>query len=235
MDVASFIESNKQALARILVAPDRKPTFVRSCPVDVSRPLSMTCLASHADFRKTCGKAIVVGIVVLAHASRMTFSAHEIPILIEPGPVQHIVVLDVFVGIEMKPTLAALLFRARVPGNRQCLHPTIGEFNEILLQRIDAECVLDLEGGELAIRSVGFDEILSVFAEETGKHAVIVEARIVEIAEHKSFCRVLHRTLMLRAVPQRRLRAMTAGAGLATHEARFTGGVLERIPSEADR
>ena len=47
----------------------------------------------------------------------MALGAHEVPVLIEPGPVQHVVVLDLLIGIEMKPFLAALVLRPAVPGD----------------------------------------------------------------------------------------------------------------------
>ena len=113
-----------------------------------------------------------------------------------------VVVLDLLVRIEMEPALAALLLRPAVPGDRQRLQAAVGKLDQVLLQRIDAERVLDLEVGELAVGPVGLDEELSVLAEEARTHAVIVEARIVEIAEHRFVGRVLHGVLVLRAAPE---------------------------------
>ena len=50
---------------------------------------------------------------------------------------QNVVVPDVFVGIEVEPALAAFVFRPAVPCNRQCLQPPIGEFDQVLLKRVD--------------------------------------------------------------------------------------------------
>jgi len=97
---------------------------------------------------------------------------------------QDVVVLDFLVRIEVKPALAALLSRAAVPGNRERLQPAVRKFDEILLQRIDAEGVLHLERGEFAVRAVGLDKKFPVLAEEAGLHAVIIEASLVKIAEH---------------------------------------------------
>ena len=130
-----------------------------------------------------------------------------------------------------------------VPGDRQRLQPAVGEFDEVLLQRIDAEGVFHLERGELAVRTVGLDQELSVLAEEARMHAVIVEAGIVEIAEHRFVGRVVHRVLVLRAAPKLRLRLVAAGAGLAADKcgdgrlARIPGRVaaVEEIDAEPDR
>ena len=117
---------------------------------------------------------------------------------------QHVVVLDLLVRVEMKPALAALLLRPAVPGERQRLQPAVGKLDQILLQRLDAEGVLDFERGEVAVGPVGLDEKLSVLAEEARMHAVMVEARTGEIAEHRFVVCVLHGELMLRAVPKLR-------------------------------
>ena len=217
-DVAPLAEPNEQPLVRVFALAGRPPALLRSCPVDVSRTLSMTRLAAHADFRKARGKAIVGRIVVLAHAGRMTLRAHEVPVLIELGPVQDVVVLDLLVRIEMEPALTALALGPAVPGDRQSLQPAIGECDEILLQRVDPERVLDFEGGELSVWSVGLDKKLPVLAEETGMHAVIVETRVVEIAEHRLVGRVLHGEVVLRGAPQLRFGTVAAGAGLAADE-----------------
>jgi len=47
----------------------------------------------------------------------MALGAHEIPVLIELGPVQNVIVLDVLFGIEMKPALAAFFLLTAVPGD----------------------------------------------------------------------------------------------------------------------
>ena len=84
----------------------------------------MTRLATHADFRKARGEAVVGGVIVLAHAGRMALRAHEVPVLVQPGPMQDIVVLDLLVRIEMEPALAALSLLSPVFGQRGGLFAT---------------------------------------------------------------------------------------------------------------
>jgi len=43
-----------------------------------------------------------------------------------------------------------------------------------------------------------YDKKFPIVAEEAGAHTVIIEARIVEIAEHRFIGRVIHRELVLR-------------------------------------
>ena len=74
---------------------------------------------------------------------------------------QHVVVADIFIGVEMKPALSALSFRTGVPGNRKRLHAPVRKLDQVLLQGINAESVLHLEGGELSVRSVRLHKILA--------------------------------------------------------------------------
>ncbi len=209
---------------RVFALAERPPTASGAGPIHVARAPSVTRLAPHADFGEARREAVLGDVVVLAHAGRMTLGAHEIPVLVQLGPVQEIVVLDLFVGVEMEPALAALVLRPRVPGERQRLQPAVREFDEILLQGIDAESVFHLEGGELAVGPVGLDQELAVLAEEARMHSVIVEAGIVEISEHRLVGRMVHRVLVLGGLPPLRLGAVAAGAGLAAHEGRWCRG-----------
>src|SRR5262249_39852440 len=112
----------------------------------------------------------------------------------------------------------ALLFRAAVPGDRERLQAAVREFDQVLLQRIEAEGVFYLERGELAVGSVGLDEEFPLLAEEAGVHAVIVETRLVEIAEHRRIGRRAHRLLVRRRARELRLGGRAWGAGVAAEE-----------------
>src|SRR5262249_40099521 len=114
--VASLGEALQEPHGWIVALAERPPALLRSRPRDVSRALSVTRLAAHADFREAGGEAIAAGIIILAHAGRVTLRAHEVPVLIELGPVQDIVVLDLLVRVEMEPALAAVILRPAVPG-----------------------------------------------------------------------------------------------------------------------
>src|SRR5262249_43304667 len=192
----------RQALAWIVPLSKRPPALSLARPSDVARSLAVTRLAADADLGKRCGIPVVHGVIVLANASRVALRAHVVPVLVQLGPMQDVVVLDHLVGVEMKPALAALLLWAAVPGDRQRLQPAIGKFNQILLERIDAEGVFDLVGVERAIRPVGLDEEFSVLAEEARSHVVVVEACVIEVAENRFIVGMGHRVAMLRAAPE---------------------------------
>ena len=75
----------------------------------------------------------------------------------------------------MEPALPALILGPRIPGDAERLQPAVREGDQILLQRIDAEGVADLEVVELAVRPVGGDEELAVAPEEARGHAAWVK------------------------------------------------------------
>ena len=152
----------------------------------------MAGLAADTDFRPRGVEAIVGSVVILPYAGRMALGAHEVPVLIELGPVQHVVVLDLLIGVEMKPALAALVLRPAVPGDGERLYPAVGKFDQVLLQGIDAECVFHFEGRKFAVGTVGLDEEFVILFEKAGMNAKIVEPGIIEIAKYGSGGSVLH-------------------------------------------
>ena len=190
--VLTFVETNDETFGRIILFGERPPAVLVACPRNVARSLSVTSLAADADFREGRGEAVVRRVIVLVHAGRMALGAHEIPVLVQLRPMQDIVVLDLFIGIKVKPALSAFVLRSAVPGERQCLQPAVRKFDEILLERIDAEGVFHFERRELAVRTIGLDKVLPVLAKEAGVDAVIVEACVVEVAQNRFAGRVLH-------------------------------------------
>ena len=99
------------------------------------------------------------------HVSGMTLRAHMVPILIQLRPMQHVVVLNVLLWIKMKPMLSTLLLGPTVPSDREGLYPAVRKLDQILLQRIDAERVLDLKYSKLSIVTICLDEKLSILPE----------------------------------------------------------------------
>ena len=162
----------------------------------------------------------------------MALGAHEVPVLVELGPVQDVVVTDLLVGIEVEPALTACLLRSAIPRDRQGLQSAIGEFDQVLLKRIEPECVLDLESGELAVGAVGLDQKFVVLAKEARAHTVVVEGHIGEIAQNRLLGRMSHRVLVLRGLPQRGLRLVATGAGFAADERGgcFASDIVSLLP-----
>ena len=87
--------------------------------------------------------------------------------------------------------------------------PPVGELDQILLQRRDAEGVLDFIIFEFAVGAVGVSEKLAVALEKPRGDPGIGELGIVEVAEHAIFVRLLHGALMMRPAPRVVNRVMT--------------------------
>ncbi|MGZ8915208.1 MAG: hypothetical protein ACXW1Z_19130 [Methylobacter sp.] len=151
----------------------------------------------------------------------MTLGAHEIPVLRRLRPVQFVFVADFFVAIEMEPALAALFFRTAIPGDGKGLEPAARQLDQILLERHDAEAVLDLEICELAVRAVGAHPISPFLTEKPGNHAILLKFGIAKIPEYRVLVCLLHGEVMVRALPKPILFGMTTGAGCPSHEFRW--------------
>jgi hypothetical protein len=91
-----------------------------------------------------------------------------VPVLVDAGPVQWVAGLEFLLWVEVEPALPTLCLRAGAPGNTKGLQTATGKLDQVLLQRGNAEGVLDLEVGQLAVGAVGIDEELAV----TGKKNV---------------------------------------------------------------
>ena len=88
------------------------------------------------------------------------------------------------------------------------------------MERIDAKGVFHLESSQLAVRPVGVDEEFAAPAKEAGMDAVVIEARIVEIAEHGFLGGVIHGVFVLGFAPKFRFGLMATGANFAADECR---------------
>ena len=118
---------------------------VGAYPLNVFRAGSVASLAADTNFRVGRIKRITGGIKPHLKMGRMTLGAHVIPVLLQTSPVQFVIRRNVLVGILMKPALTAFGLRPRVPGKRERLQATTGEFDQILLQWLDAKCIGDPE------------------------------------------------------------------------------------------
>src|SRR5439155_24263117 len=185
---------------------------------DVVRARAVAGLAPDGEIGPGRRVAVMDRVVVPPQVRRVAVRAYVVPVLLEARPVQRIAMVDVLVGIQMKPAPAARLLRSRVPGDRERLHPAVRERDEVLLQRVDAEGVLDLEVGEGAVRAVGAYEEAVVPAEEGRGHAVVRDGRVVEVAEHGRRGGRLHRVRVLGVLPGLGLRAMAGDARVVADE-----------------
>src|SRR5262249_10656483 len=133
---------------------------------------------------------------------------------------------DSLLRIEMEPALAARSLGARVPGDAKRLEATAGELDQVLLQRLDAEGVLDLVVRELAVRTVGGDVVLAFALGEGRRDAGVGQFRIGEVTEDGALVRFLHRAIVVRSAPGRALFRVAGLAALAADVSRRLRGRL---------
>ena len=117
----------------------------------------------------------------------------------------------------MEPALTALLRRPAVPGDAQGLQPSARQLEQVLLQRIDAEGVLDRIVAQRAVRPVGAHHEPGAITVETAAHAAEGHLDVGEVAQHRPLGRHLHRAVVVRAAPGGMLGGVALGAGAATH------------------
>ncbi len=216
-DAAPLVERDAEAFGRVR-------SWFGLCPRDVCRARPMARLATDRHLRPRGREAVVRRVVAFAHIGRMAIGAHEVPVLRALRPVQLVAEVDLLVRVQVKPALAALGCLARIPGDRQGLNLPAGQFDQVLLQGLEAVGVLDLELRKLAVGAVGAHEVLAVAPGESGGDSGVAELRVVEVAADRFGVCVLHRPRMLRSLPRRVLGAMTVGAGLAADEFRDDRG-----------
>ena len=116
--ISSLIEAHGETFGLVLMLAEWPPALLVVRPSNMARALAVAGFTADADLRPFRIETIARRIVILFHAGRMALGAHEIPVLVQLGPMQEIVVLDLLVRVEMEPALAALLFRPAVPCDR---------------------------------------------------------------------------------------------------------------------
>ena len=115
----------------------------------------MAGLAGHAETGPGGGEGVGGEIEVLFQIGRMAVGALVIPVLVAAGPVQQRSRLELFVGVEVEPSLATLVLRTRVPGEPEHLIAPVGKSDQILLQWIDAERMGDFVVVQRSVGTVG--------------------------------------------------------------------------------
>ena len=213
----ALIEAQGKALARRFLRADALLAFG---PGDMARGRAVAGLAADADLAPP-GRVNVPGrVVVLLQIGRMAPGALVIPVLIDARPMQGVARRELAAGVKIEPSLAALLFGPRIPGDPEGLQPPARQFDQILLERIKPESEFDLEIGELAVRPVGSNEIFAVAFEERGFDIALAEAGVVEIAQDIRRIGDLHRGGVVGFAPVLELAAVAGCAGRRADETR---------------
>jgi hypothetical protein len=122
--------------------PSPRLRLSRISPGEVAGARTMARLARHVDIAPAGRISIGGELVVFIEISGEAVGTLVIPGLVASNPVQSIAGRQFLVGIEVKPTLTALIFRPVVPGDAEC-EPTV--FFRFIVKRV-RECA-DLIAG----------------------------------------------------------------------------------------
>src|SRR5262245_55844500 len=109
----------------------------------MARARAVARLATDVDLLPARIESISRRVVLLRDVRRMRVGDHEVPVLRRACPVELVVVRDAIGRVKMKPALAALSLRTRIPGDRERLHASIRKIDQILLEREHAKRVLN--------------------------------------------------------------------------------------------
>ena len=109
----------------------------------------------------------------------MTIGTHVVPVLIYAGPVKRVGVIDLLIGVKMKPALSALARWPAVPSYPEGLEPPAREFDQILLEGIHPKRVLYFVLAELTVRPVRLDQEPVILLIEPGLPAGLLAGRII--------------------------------------------------------
>lgn len=128
----------------------------------------MTGFAGHTGFRPAAGISFSVGIVIFPEVGAVALDAAAVGILKMPRPVQWILGIDGLVGLQVKPFLTGLGGGSAVPGQVQCLQSSSARFSQVLLQRVVAERVTNVEFTRFAIATAGCDPKAAILSKKSG-------------------------------------------------------------------
>ena len=129
---------------------------------------------------------------------------------------ERIVRSDTLVRIEVEPILVSA-----IPAHGQALEPASWKLDQILLQGIDAEDIVDSEVGQLTVRTFGIDIELIFLLEEAGCHSKMGKRGVGEVSQHGLGSCLLHRQVMMRALPLLVLVCVAVPAETTIDEADF--------------
>ena len=152
----------------------------------------MTALAAHTQCLPAAFGPGCNGIEATSKASGVALDAHEISILLRFGPVQRMTVIHAFAVVEMKPAL-----QRNIPGRAMHLQTTVLHGQQILLQRLDAQRIGDIEIGSLTVTVRRGDVKPVLVAREVADFHIGLQRTLIKVAEYRSVRCRLHGQLMV--------------------------------------
>ncbi len=170
---------------------------------------AVTGLAANAEAVPAAVEALLADAEIALVAGGVAFHTHEVGVLAGLAPVQRVLEVNALARIQVEPLLLA-----GIPGHAQGLQASLADLDQVLLQGLDAEGVGHLEVRGPAVGAGGVDPELGPAAKQPGAFAFGLETLFIEIAQHRLRVGLLHRQLMVRALPVPGLGLVAALAGL---------------------
>ncbi len=197
--VPPFVEAHHDAGVALRL---RAAGLGRLRPGHVPGARAVAGLARDVDLGERRAEAVFRPAVVLAEVGGVALRALRVPALGELRPVENVEVIDALARVEVEPALASLLGRTGVPADSERLVASVRQLDEVLLQRGEAEDVVDRVVGPGPVRTVGEDEVAPALPVETGGDPGVGELRVREVPEDRRLRRLLHGEVVVRAPPE---------------------------------
>ena len=109
-----------------------------------------------------------------------------------------VVVADFLIRIQVIPALAALAGGAGIPSERQDLPATVRKVGEVLLQRLYAEGVANLEIFRITIRVSGSHDVTVTITVHTAGDPIVLNLGVIKVANDRFRGSCSHRQLVMR-------------------------------------
>lgn len=164
-----------------------------------SRPVAR--LATDIYLRILCGECPLDLVVVFPDVRGVTIGTHEVPVLIDSGPMKRIFAGYFLCWIEKKPTAATLIARTAIPRDAQSLELASWHLNQVLLERIDAKCEFDFVIMERTVGTICSYPEFRTLAVKRRSDTQISEAGLIEISQDRIGGCLAHRLLVVRSIP----------------------------------
>ena len=201
---------------------------------------TVTTLAAVADLAPTTVEPATAFGKTFGETRRVAIAAHVVPVLERARPEQGIAGSDIFLGIEVKPSLPSVFPFPAIPGERESLNATAADINQVLLQRSVSQCVRDRERFNVALLVFGRDAERVAIPGEASLLSRVEKLHVIEVAQNVFRSRRLHGMTVIGFQPLGILGRMTCSARWRSGEpGRFRlldlsggGGETPKIPNE---
>ena len=174
---------------------------------------AMTGFAAHVDLLVMRIEPVIDSVVALFNISAVALGAACIPIEEASRPVQGIASRDFLIGVEVVPALPTFAFGTGIPSDGKRLQSAVAQRKQILLKRLDAEYIFHWESVHLASGIISGDQKSLSIAGKGRGDAKILKGCVIEVAQHRLRCGLLHSEIVMGVCPVDGSLFVTTGAG----------------------